>query len=86
MDRLYKSKEDFLESVDRGIKHVTNADFPAPSPEHEDQLKDLLSVFLAATIEMDPSAFASPDLPQRLASVKMALLAAYHLGKNDARR
>lgn len=87
MNRLYKDKEDFMAAVDRGVAMVT-AELPAPHESHQQDLKALLAVFITATISMDPdsmnSSMNSPEFDVKLSSVRMALLAAYNLGKQNA--
>lgn len=83
INKLYPSQENFMAAVDRGIELVTT-EMPAPDMEHQADLKALLAIFITATIEMDPNAVNAPDLEPKLTSVRMALLAAYHLGKQDA--
>lgn len=81
INKLYATKEDFMVAVDRGLALIM-ADLPAPAEEHRADLKALLAVFITATIKMDPDSINGPDLDEKLSSVRMALLAAYNLGKN----
>lgn len=91
MDRLYPSVEDFFASLDEGIKAVQGplVDHP-PADADKPALKSLLSVFIAATIQMDPASVAAaigekkdPEMNQKLLTVRMALLAAYNLGRQS---
>jgi len=83
ISRLYPTSQDFFLSLERGMKLLTD---PGPPPDEaaRNDLKDLLSVFITATIEMDPKAVKDPDLDKKLAGVRMALLKAYNLGKEHA--
>lgn len=79
-DKLFSSNEDFFASMDEGMKLVS---MPQAPPHKDDlgDLKSLLAVFITATIQMDPQAMADPELNTKLAGVRMALLAAYNLGR-----
>ncbi len=84
ISRLYPTSQDFFLSLDRGIQLLKN---PGPAPDEAalQDLKDLLSVFITTTIEMDPKAIQDPDMDKKLAGVRMALLKAYNLGKEHAK-
>lgn len=85
-DCLFKSNEDFFAALDEGIKLTTSALVTeAPSEKDRETLKQLMAVFLAATIQMDPKAFRDPELDKRLLAVRMAMLAAYNLGRSTER-
>lgn len=82
LSSLYADKEDFLASLDKGIALVKTV--TPPPPHRHDDLKALLSLFITATIEMDPKAFADPELPLKIAGVRLALCKAYDMGRKDA--
>jgi hypothetical protein len=83
ISRLYPTSQDFFLSLDRGMKLLEDCG-PAPDESAKQDLKDLLSVFITATIEMDPKAVQDPDLGNKLAGVRLALLKAYNMGKEHA--
>lgn len=84
ISRLYPTSQDFFLSLERGMKLLEDCG-PAPDESARQDLKDLLSVFITATIEMDPQAIKDPDMDKKLAGVRMALLKAYNLGKEHAK-
>ncbi len=83
--RLYKDNADFFASCDKGIKLVTGSLIDNPPAEEDfEDLKSLLSIFITGTINMDPKAFTkidNPDVDKTLITIRMALLAAYNLGR-----
>ncbi len=83
--RLYKDIEDFESSMNTALKVMEIKDLSVPPVEDDrPDMKALMTIFIMATIPMDPKAIAKVvfDTPsQSLMSVRMALLAAYNLGR-----
>jgi len=86
INRMWPSREAFLASIDDGIKVVTGElTNEPPCKADEPTLKSLLAVFVAATIDMDPASVTDSSVGEKLTSVRLALLAAYNLGRQHAK-
>jgi hypothetical protein len=86
--RLWPKSEDFFKDLDEGIKLVAESP-TAGTPTAAGDLsvmRQLYAVFVASTIKMDPESVNDPDTDAKLASVRMALLAAYNLGRQRERQ
>lgn len=78
-ERLYKDKQDFLDSLDKGRDLIDNMKLDCPAVSDEENLKNILAVLITATIE--PEQFSDPQLGLKIAGVRIALGAAYNLGR-----
>lgn len=79
MSQLFKSVDDFRESVDKGAELCLRQPLESPQNSNSDDMKSLLAVFITATVKMDPESFNS----EKLTLVRQVLLAAYNLGRNS---
>lgn len=80
--RLFASADDFKACIDRGMSIMLEPgnDTP-PAVDDLEKMRGLLAIFITATMDMDPKAHLQEDFPVKITSVRMALLAAYNLGK-----
>lgn len=79
--KLFKNADDFKACIDRGMEIMMDPINAVP-PEFEDleKMRALLSIFITATMNIDQTAHQQ-DFSVKITSVRMALLAAYNLGK-----
>lgn len=84
-DKLFTSPDDFRDSILRGMA-IFNKDesLVPPSQQHLADMKALYAVFLAVIVDVNSELPLQPDFANKASSVRMALLAAYNLGKQAA--
>lgn len=84
MKSLYKTKDDFIECVDKGVELLK----AGGSPDREDleSMRQLLSIYITATINLNPKAADEDTFKAQVASGKMLLFAAYTLGRKAEQR
>jgi len=80
--KLFANTEDFKACIDRGMEIMLEPINAVP-PDFDDleKMRGLLAIFITATLDIDPKAHLQDDFAVKITSVRMALLAAYSLGK-----
>jgi hypothetical protein len=76
---LYKNTDDFMECSQRGIRMIEKVESP-PDEADLESMRSLLAMVMTATMNID----GDPELPMKISAWRMALLAAYNLGKHSA--
>ena len=80
--KLFANTDDFNACINRGME-IMNEPINGVPPEFDDleKMRSLLAIFITATMSMDPEAHKGDDFALKITTVRLALLAAYNLGK-----
>lgn len=80
--KLFASAEDYKSCVDRGMAIMLAPENAIPpDAQAAEDMRALYAIFITAAMDLDPKAHLQEDFPVKMTSVRMALLAAYNLGK-----
>lgn len=84
--KLFANNEDFKDCIDRGMKiMMADENMPPPNPADLEAMRALVAIFVTATMQMDPNAHKdAEEFALKISTVRMALLAAYNIGKRSA--
>lgn len=80
INQMWKSPDDFKDSLDKGIKLIQGEELAAqPADRDLETLKSLLAAYVTGVF--DPEKILDPELSQKLLVIRMTMLAAYNLGR-----
>jgi hypothetical protein len=79
---MWADKDDFFASMEAGIKVLEESGVgPGPHADDVGGLKNLLAASVVATAKHDDTFGHSPEWVLQVDSLKMAILAAYNMGR-----
>lgn len=83
INQLWQNPDEFYKSLDVGIKLISEEGPLSVEPAEEDKqiLKSLLATYVTGVF--DPQKLMDPELSQKLLVIRMTMLAAYNLGRQQ---